>query len=107
MSRIAVAPPRMLLRESLAEAVWSAVLWHTSPDAEPGRAQAYEGLYDAVLAVPDDGAALALVRAELADGTADLGDLTALSLDGLALAGITAGGDAGTENEMTIPGVGN
>jgi hypothetical protein len=25
----------------------------------------------------------------------------------LSLAGITAGGDAGNENEMTIPGVGN
>ena len=92
----AVAPVRSLLRESLAEALWSAVLWHTSPDAAPGIAQAYEELYDAVTAAPGDAAALELVRAAISAGTAEAGDL----------AGITAGGDAGTENEMTIPGVG-
>jgi hypothetical protein len=107
VSRVAVAPPPpSLLRESLAEGAWSAALWHSSPDAESGRAKAYERLYDAVLAAPDDGAALSVVRAALADGTAELGDLTAGSLGGLALAGITAGGDAGTEDAVTIPGVG-
>jgi hypothetical protein len=90
----------MLLRESLAEAVWAAVLWHTSPDAAPGRAQAYEALYDAVIAAPGDEAALVAVRAALADGTAELGDLAAGSFDGLALEAITAGGGAGTEDEM-------
>lgn len=102
----AVAPPRSPLRESLAEALWSAVLWHASPDAEPGKAQAYQRLYDAVNAAPDGEAALALVRAAVAGGTAQPEDLSARWPEGLALEGITAGGDAGTENEMTIPGVG-
>lgn len=77
-------------RRDLAEALWGAVLWHSSPDAEPGRARAYEGLYDAVLAAPNDAAALNLVRAAIAAGTADAGDLP----------GITSGGDAGT-NDVT------
>ena len=96
MARTIAAPPALSLRESLAEALWGAVLWHTSPDAEPGRAKAYEELYDAVLAAPDGDAALELVLAAIGAGTAEAGDI----------AGITAGGDAGTEDEMTIPGVG-
>jgi hypothetical protein len=74
----AVAPPRTPLQESLAEAVWAAVLWHSSPDAAPGRAQAYEGLYDAVNAAPDDAAALELVLAAIGAGTAEAGDLAGI-----------------------------
>jgi len=94
------SPVRPTLRESLAEALWSAVLWHSSPDAEPGKAKAYEGLYDAVTDAADDGEAVSLVRAAVAGGTAELDDFAARSLDGLALEGTTAGGDAGTEDEM-------
>jgi hypothetical protein len=41
------------------------------------------------------------------DARTNAGAIAAYDAYLLALAGITAGGDAGTENEMTIPGVGN
>jgi hypothetical protein len=85
----APAPLFRMAQENLAENIWGAVLWHSSPDAEPGRAAAYEALYDAVTAAPDMAAALELVRAAIGAGTANAGDLP----------GITPGGDAGTENE--------
>jgi hypothetical protein len=97
VTAVAVAPARSPLREDLAEALWSAVLWHTSPDAAPGRAQAYEQLYDAAITAPDDATALELVRAAISAGTAEAGDLP----------GITPGGDAGTEDELnSMTGVG-
>jgi hypothetical protein len=64
-------------QQSLAEAVWEAVLWHAGPDAGPGTAQAYEALYDAVAAAPGYEAALELARAAVAAGTAQAGDLPA------------------------------
>jgi hypothetical protein len=68
-------------RESLAEDIWAAVLWHASPDATPGTADAYEALYDAVTAAPDEAAALELVRAAIKAGTADAGDLPGITED--------------------------
>jgi hypothetical protein len=87
VSRVAVAPPRMPLREALAEAVWSAVLWHTSPDAAPGRAQAYEALYDAVITAPGDEAALELVRSAIEAGTAEAGDLAGIEDEAKSMTG--------------------
>ena len=73
----AAAAPALTPQQSLAEAVWEAVLWHASPDAAPGAAQAYEELYDAVAAAPGHEAALELARAAVAAGTAQAGDLPA------------------------------
>lgn len=71
----AAVPLFRMAQDNLAEAVWGAVLWHSSPDAEPGRSDAYEALYDAVSAAPTAAAALNLIRAAVSAGTADTGDL--------------------------------
>lgn len=78
------APARLTSREALAEAVWGAVLWHSSPDDEPGAAAPYEALFDAVIGTRDYGAALQLVRDAVAAGTVDAGDLPALPERGAA-----------------------
>lgn len=91
----AIAAP--CLRDVLAEALWLARAWHCDPEfGNEAKAALYEGLHDAVTTAPDDATALDLVQAAVSAGTAEAGDV----------AGITAGGDAGTEGEMTIPGVG-
>jgi hypothetical protein len=59
----------------LAEAIWAAVLWHSSPDAKPGVADTYEALHDAVATAPDEATALDLIRAAITAGTVHPGDL--------------------------------
>lgn len=67
--------PALTAQESLAEAVWAAVLWHSIPDAKPGTADAYEALHDAVAAAPGVASALNLIRDAIGAGTANAGDL--------------------------------
>lgn len=75
------AAPALTPQQNLAGAVWEAVLWHARPDAGEGQAEAYEALYDAVAAAPGHEAALELVRAAVAAGTADAGDLPGVTED--------------------------
>lgn len=66
------------LRDVLAEALWIASVWHSDPEfGDEAKAALYEGLHDAVVTAPDDEAALELLRAALAEGTAEAGDLAA------------------------------
>jgi len=106
MAAAAVAP---CARDVIAEALWLAAQWHADPKyGDTARSAMYERLHDLAVTAPDDEAAMDLIRAAVADGTAEPGDLTAGSLEGLVLAGITAGGDAGTEDESkSMTGVGN
>lgn len=60
---------------------------------------------DCAQGLTDVGALNAAITA-VQDARTNAGAITAYDTCLLALAGITAGGDAGTENEMTIPGVG-
>jgi len=65
------------LRDVLAEALWHARAWHSHPEfGDEAKAALYEGLHDAVVTAPDDDAALELVRASVADGKAEAGDVT-------------------------------
>jgi hypothetical protein len=96
---MAAAVAALCARDVVAEALWLAAQWHADPRyGDTARSAMYERLHDLAVTAPDDETAMNLIRAAVASGTAELGDLTAGSLDGLALAGITAGGDAGTKN---------
>jgi hypothetical protein len=73
-----VTTPALTSREALAEAIWAAVLWYSSPDCGPGAAAPYEALFDAVCAERDYSAALRLVADAVAAGAVRAGDLPAL-----------------------------
>lgn len=87
-----LAPAAPCLRDVLAEALWLAHRWHLEPTFEDSaKAALYERLYNAAVKAPTDEAAWDLIVSALAGGTAELGDLTAGSLEDLAAAAAEGG----------------
>lgn len=75
----AVLTRRATPQDVLLARIWAAA--RSYEEADTAKSQAYGELYDAVAAVSSFSAGRALVRAAVANGTAELGDITSGDLE--------------------------